>query len=60
MNVYLASAAVKLNLLIFTAHRHANPAHCTNMLGHTVRCWLTPTWKIYTDKMCVNNALMLD
>jgi len=53
MNVYLASAAVKLNLLIFTAHRHANPAHCTNMLGHTVRCWLTPTWKIYTDKMCV-------
>jgi len=39
--------------------QHANTAFSTNMLGHT-SCWMTPTWKIYSDKMCVNNTWTSD
>jgi len=57
VNVYLTSA-IKLDRLGEISLRHQ---HATNMFGYTVvgwQCYLKDLWKIYTDKVCINNALI--
>jgi len=58
MTVYLMSAD-KLSLVKFhDGSSTQTPCSApTYSIARPYSCWFTPTWKIYTDKICVNSAL---